>query len=538
MPMSNSTPTSPRLTSTSHSSLDRSYLSGTSNRNSIDAANNAYASTNATNMNELPLETFQQVIKELATNHGVVEAWKLRGVCRQFCATITTEVFHNQPRSAFQCDHQDCDKWGGLILLHKGLHYYLDYQSRRASKNMDAPILASLISEATDIILKFEGLLNEDLSTATKDTIRTRVAYSIANFIQIQYKSPALLGEDEYPLGMPLLESDHYPIEWLEDLLDGYDAYPLQWALCVAILWADQYLLAFLVWLGADIWAVNCLFKSPLYVAFQGSHAQTVKSVLARARPDCVPRERRAQIVKKTMFDLLKVEKRLSPEVKKELVRWCLRHIGTMDTYHQQTLCYWAIELGDIYAIESLVQCASSEKYQALSECLAMAYFYTIPKPEVLAILAHAQVLHMDRYTSIENDNIRYHPMVIGLHHYPTPRRFRGFHRHRGGGRPETSVLDHALLHCQPAVVRLALELGCPPDGICLPYPLTWELLDPHISPHPSADHIVEHRQLPPIDPSAWEPCKQILKYFGSDPNGTAIRRSKRIKKQREAKEA
>ncbi|KAF2449804.1 ankyrin [Karstenula rhodostoma CBS 690.94] len=46
---------------------------------------------------DLPVEIFQPIIHDLVTEVGVVEAWKLRGVCRTFAVEISNEIFSHQP---------------------------------------------------------------------------------------------------------------------------------------------------------------------------------------------------------------------------------------------------------------------------------------------------------------------------------------------------------------------------------------------------------------------------------------------------------
>ncbi|KAL5435184.1 hypothetical protein PMIN07_002691 [Paraphaeosphaeria minitans] len=50
----------------------------------------------------IPAELFQQITHELVTDIGVVEAWKLRGVCRTFAAEVFNEIFSRQPEEVLQ----------------------------------------------------------------------------------------------------------------------------------------------------------------------------------------------------------------------------------------------------------------------------------------------------------------------------------------------------------------------------------------------------------------------------------------------------
>ncbi|KAF2751477.1 hypothetical protein M011DRAFT_473947 [Sporormia fimetaria CBS 119925] len=325
-------------------------------------------------MEKIPLDIFQEIIKHLATDHGVTDAWQLRGVCRLFNTTILTEVFQLQPESAFYPPDRrpPYPRWcpyhypRTLGLLVRGLHYYLDYQSRKSRQHIQCHNLASLIDGATEIILKFEEFNAKPL-TAGGVTIRSLVAEAVAECARDLLPDGPQYTKGFINCGFPLFD----PKQLTEER-------PVQYALCAAIFMENTNLIDYLITLGADIWKVSHIFESPLLVAFYRGSLGPIRTLMAYAKLEC--------------------------------------------------------------------------------------------------------------------------------------------------NTPRTSALDHALRHGNPEVVRLALELGAPPNAVCLKYPLTWEHL---------------HLSEPPVTRTkVWSEIKQILKEYGSEPNETALRRSKRVKQQREAEDA
>ncbi|KAJ4304500.1 hypothetical protein N0V90_000026 [Kalmusia sp. IMI 367209] len=51
---------------------------------------------------DLPLEIFQQIVHQLVTDFGVVEAWKLREVCPIFATEIHYDIFTHRPTEVLQ----------------------------------------------------------------------------------------------------------------------------------------------------------------------------------------------------------------------------------------------------------------------------------------------------------------------------------------------------------------------------------------------------------------------------------------------------
>ncbi|KAF2751363.1 hypothetical protein M011DRAFT_455381 [Sporormia fimetaria CBS 119925] len=220
-------------------------------------------------MDKLPLELFEQIIKELVSCQGVVTAWKLRGVCHLFKATITTEIFTYQRRSAFS-------------LLRKGMHLYLENHSKLPSSRAQND-LASMVDAITNLILTLVPINAESaaqavrMATEVERMARARVAQSVAQLRKL---------EDPY------CSTSYVPFSpemKTRELL-------LHCALCIAIEWENTELLAHLVDNGASMWSSSSIFVSPICVAFQMGSLRIVKCVLEYSKKE--PNPPQAQVEK------------------------------------------------------------------------------------------------------------------------------------------------------------------------------------------------------------------------------------------------
>ncbi|KAJ4360814.1 uncharacterized protein N0V89_001381 [Didymosphaeria variabile] len=94
---------------------------------------------------DLPPEVFQRVVHELVSDVGVVEAWKLRGVCRTFAAEIHHDIFAHQPKEILLASMDTSEH---MKIFQNNLTVYL---RNRLNKRLDANgMLVSKIQELWD----------------------------------------------------------------------------------------------------------------------------------------------------------------------------------------------------------------------------------------------------------------------------------------------------------------------------------------------------------------------------------------------------
>ncbi|KAF2751279.1 hypothetical protein M011DRAFT_473778 [Sporormia fimetaria CBS 119925] len=282
---------------------------------------------------------------------------------------------------------------------------------------------------------------------------------------------------------------------------------PLQYALCATIDEGDLGLVARLVNNGADMWIVSFVFGSPLLVAFRTKSAEIIDAVLnyANAKRHDTPQTQRDVV--------LEIVDKFNPcnpiveesdlNLRKTILRFALDEAEHSHLATRMALCTWAIQTKDIQSVQRMLQLAPEWS----KDRLRRAYIAFRPTPKVLRTLVELNVLDVKKKYTLGKYGItsvrryRYDPIHIqvGLH--------RGYCSDQ-----VTSVLDHALLNGSPSSVREALKLRAPRDGVCVLYPLTWNL--------------------PVTKTRKWRQIRKVLLEYGSDPDSTYPRRSARIRAQ------
>ncbi|KAF2751278.1 hypothetical protein M011DRAFT_455315 [Sporormia fimetaria CBS 119925] len=450
-------------------------------------------------MDKLSFELFEQIIKELATTHGVYSAWQLR-----------------TPVSAF------FQTFGAEQILRRNLHLYLEYHSTQpGTTSGDLPYMVDAV---TNLILTFVALDAE--SAAQEQTIRARVSQSFGKHAYNQHTWHKNVTDFHYS-----------PRRRQRTILEvPADEDPMHYALCTAIDWEDADLVAYLVNNGASMWSTSQVFRSPMYAAFnfRTVSLQMVRSVAAYTRAESSPPEE--QRVKNVAEDILaqceyryhrdRRAKPSCPQMAKELTRWAAPHFSLLDDQLQDLLCVWANEHQDVQFLRQVIQDGPVE----LRQRLVWPYFAFPPNLAILALLVKEGILRTGIMYRTNKHNIGYKQQETCF--LPKPASIweadlKGFHVGKcsaGSKDPKwdckTSVVDHALLHGDGAAVRLALKLGAPHNGVCLPYPLTWDRLYPDSA-----------SKFPVTRTRVWREIKLVLEGYESDATATALRRSGRIKK-------